>query len=261
MLSLMMPSVAFGKARQAAERALALAPDAAGAHAALALSRFGGDWDWDAAEEGFRRSLEIDPDLATSRVFYRWLLAVLGRDPAAIAEANQAVATSRSRFVHAGSALTYLMCHRYDEALVQVERCVERDPTYLYAILVRGQCFHLLRKYPEAHRDLGHAAELGQRAPHYLGLLGKSYGDAGLRDEAFAIVAELERMTRQTYVAPHCFVYVLYGLGERERALEFQERAYQDGAPPINYFTPFIRELFSLDPRHRDRLRQMRLNV
>jgi TolB-like protein/Tfp pilus assembly protein PilF len=261
MLSLMMPRVAFAKARTAAERALSLAPDAAAAHAELALSRFGGDWDWDAAEQGFRKAFDIDPDLASARVYYSWLLAVLGRDAAAIAEANQATASSQSRFVQAGSALTYVMCGRFDEALQQAERCVVRNPEYPYAILVRGQCYHLLKRYADAHRDLERVAELAGRAPHYLGLLGKSYGDAGLHDQARAIVAELEDLRQRTYVAPHCFVYVLYGLGERERALEFQEQAYQDGAPPINYFTPFIRELFSLDPRHRDRLRQMRLNV
>jgi TolB-like protein len=261
MLSLMKPKVAFQKARQAAERALMLSPNAAPAHAALALTQFGDNWDWDAAEAGFRRALEMDPSLSTSRVYYSWLLAMLGRDAAALAEADQAVATSRSRFVQAGAALTYIMAHRYEEALRQVEQCLERDPSYLYGILVRGQCHHMLKNYPEAHRDLGQAAELGRRAPHYLGLLGKSFGDAGLADEARAIAVELDAIAKHTYVAPHCYVYVLYGLGERERALEFQEQAYVDGAPPINYFTPFIRQLFSLDPRHRDRLHQMRLNV
>jgi TolB-like protein len=261
MLSLMKPRVAFQKARQAAERALLLSPNAAPAHAALALTKFGDNWDWDAAEAGFRRALDMDPSLATSRVYYSWLLAMLGRDAAALAEADQAVATTRSRFVQAGAALTYIMAHRYEDALRQVEQCLARDPSYLYAILVRGQCHHMLKNYPEAHRDLGRAAELGRRAPHYLGLLGKSYGDAGLGNEARAIAVELDEIAKHTYVAPHCYVYVLYGLGERERALEFQEQAYVDGAPPINYFTPFIRQLFSLDPRHRDRLRQMRLNV
>ena len=50
-------------------------------------------------------------------------------------------------------------------------------------------------------------------------------------------------------------------MGDRQGALEHQERAYEDGAPPLNYLTPFIRNLYSLDPLHRDRLHQMRLNV
>jgi len=261
MLSLMTPRIAFDKAEQAARRALALAPEAAMAHAALALARFGGAWDWEAAEAGFRRALELDPDLATARVYYSWLLAIVGRDATAFAEADRAVASSRSRFVHAAAVLTYIMGHRYDEALGRIEACVAADPAYLFAILVRGQCHHIMGSYAAAHRDLRQAADLGQRAPHYLGLLGKSYGDAGRHDDARAILAELDQLATRRYVAPHCYVYLLYGIGERTKAQEYQEQAYRDGAPPINYFTPFIRHLFSLDPRHRDRLRQMRLNV
>ena len=39
------------------------------------------------------------------------------------------------------------------------------------------------------------------------------------------------------------------------------EDAYRDGGQPLNYLSPYIRNLFSLDPGHRDRLRQMRLTV
>jgi TolB-like protein/tRNA A-37 threonylcarbamoyl transferase component Bud32/Tfp pilus assembly protein PilF len=261
MLSLMKPKVAFSKAETAAQRALTLAPDAAAAHAALALVRFGGAWDWDGAEAGFRRALELDPELSTARIYYSWLLAMQGRDSVAFSEADHAASLSRSRFVQAGAAVTYIMGLRYDEARRRIEECLKTDPSYLYGILVRGQCYHLLGDYATAHDDLLRAANLGHREPHYLGLLGKSYAEAGRHDDARAIIAELDGLASTKYVAPHCYMYVLYGLGERERALEFQEQAYRDGAPPINYFTPFIRHLFSLDPHHRDRLRQMRLNL
>ena len=34
---------------------------------------------------------------------------------------------------------------------------------------------------------------------------------------------------------PQCYVYIYAGLGERERALAYQEKAYEDGASPFNY--------------------------
>jgi serine/threonine protein kinase/Flp pilus assembly protein TadD len=261
MLSLMKPKVAFQKAEEAAQRALTLAPHAAAAHSALALARFGGYWDWEGAEASFRRALELDPELSTARIYYSWLLAMQGRDSVAFSEADHAVSLSRSRFVQAGAAVTYIMGQRYDEARTRIEECLAKDPAYVYGILVRGQCYHLLGDYATAHDDLLRAANLGHREPHYLGLLGKSYAEAGRHEDARAIIAELDGLATTKYVAPHCYMYVLYGLGDRERAMEFQERAYEDGAPPINYFTPFIRHLFSLDPHHRDRLRQMRLNL
>lgn len=261
LLSLMKPRVAFTKARLAAERALLLEPESATAHAALGLVRFGDDWDWTVAEEHLRRALDIDPDLAQVRIHYSWLLMLLGRESAAIAEATRAIATVRARFVMAGAAVTYFLAQRYDDAIALCSECLDGDPDYVLAIYQRGQCYHMKGMYPSAHADLARAAQLGRRAPFYLGLLGKSYGEAGLRERATEILHELDALRHQRYVAPHCYVYVFYGLGEREQALLHQEDAYRDGGQPLNYFSPFIRNLFSLDPTHRDRLRQMRLLV
>jgi tetratricopeptide (TPR) repeat protein len=260
LLSLMKPRVAFQKARLAAERALAIDQDMATAHAALGLVRFGDDWDWDAAETHFRRALDIDPDLASVRVHYSWLLMLLGREAAALTEASRAVAT-RARFVITGAALTYFLAGQNDEAVALCTECLEASPDYLFALYQRGQAYHMKGMYPSAHADLERAALIGGRAPFYTALLGKSYGEAGMRDKALDIVREFDEMQSRRYVAPHCYVYVYYGLGERERALLHQEDAYRDGGQPLNYLSPFIRNLFSLDPTHRDRLRQMRLSV
>lgn len=261
LLSLMKPRVAFQKARLAAERALAIDADMATAHAALGLVRFGDDWDWNAAEAHYRRALDIDADMAHVRVHYSWLLMLLGREAAALAEANRAVSMWGTRFVVAGAALTYFLAERYDEAIALCDECLATSPDYLFAIYQRGQCYHMKGMYPSAHAELERAAVLGQRAPFYTALLGRSYGEAGMRARALAIVKEFDEMATRRYVAPHCYVYVYHGLGERERALLHQEDAYRDGGQPLNYLSPFIRNLFSLDPTHRDRLRQMRLTV
>lgn len=261
LLSFMKPRVAFQKARLAAERALAIDPDLAAAHAALGLVRFGDDWDWSAAEAHYRRALDIDPDLASARVHYSWLLMLLGRESAALAEAQRAIATWRTRFVIAGAAVTHFLADRYDDAIALCDEALDGSADYVFALYQRGQCYHMKGMYPSAHADLERGAELGGRAPFYTALLAKSYGEAGMRDKALAIVRELDEAQHRRYVAPHCYVYVYHGLGEREKALLHQEDAYRDGGQPLNYLSPFIRNLFSLDPTHRDRLRQMRLTV
>jgi eukaryotic-like serine/threonine-protein kinase len=261
LLSLMTPATAFRQAELSAQRALALDEDLAAAHAALALVRFGGDWDWEAAEAGFRRALDLDGDLSSARVYYSWLLGLLGREAAALRTADDAVATSPSRGVLAGAALTYFMTGRTAEAIHRCNECLSRHPDYAFATYLRGQCHHMQGNYAAAHADLERAVTLGGRAPFFLGLLGKSLGEAGLHERAAGILEELDRIATRQYVAPHCYVYVLHGMGRREEAMKHQERAYRDGAVPLNYLTPFIRDLFLLNPHHRDRLRQMRLNV
>ena len=88
--SLMRPRVAFQMARRAAERALALDERSAMAHVELAMVRFGGDWNWEGAEQAFRRALQLTPDLAIAHAQYGWLLVLLGRADAAFAEAERA---------------------------------------------------------------------------------------------------------------------------------------------------------------------------
>jgi len=86
--SLVKPRDAFGRARQAAEKALSLDPALAEGHTSLALVRFGADWDFPGAEEEFRRALEIDPAQAYARIYYSWLLVLMGRADEAIGQAR-----------------------------------------------------------------------------------------------------------------------------------------------------------------------------
>jgi hypothetical protein len=85
-----------------------------------------------------------------------------------------------------------------------------------------------------SRRPRGSRARRGARQtrPFYLGLLGKSYGEAGDIDRARRILTALGDLARRQYVAPHCYVYILHGMGDRRARLEHQERAYEDGAPP-----------------------------
>jgi len=51
----------YGRAREAADRALLLEPNLAEGHAALGWIRMGHDWDWRGAEASFARALELAP--------------------------------------------------------------------------------------------------------------------------------------------------------------------------------------------------------
>jgi serine/threonine-protein kinase len=259
---LMKPSVAFGVAGQSAERALAIDDTLAAAHAELALTRFGGDWDWEGSEHEFRRAITLDPSHPLAHVYYSWLLMLLGRDDAAFSEARvgHTLAPS-SRLAAVGRAQTLYLARRYDEAIDLCAGCLRFDPNYVFATQLRGLSFLGKSMHREAIADLERSATLSNRTPFYLGLLGLGYGEAGMRQQAFSLVPELDRQARETYVPPQAYVFIYKGLGEREQALKYQERAYEDGASPFNYLTPSIRDLYALDPHQKKRLEQMRLSL
>jgi serine/threonine protein kinase/tetratricopeptide (TPR) repeat protein len=258
--SLIKPNLAFTVAGRAAERARAIDPTLGAALIEAAVAKFGGDWDWDGAEQAFRRGLALDGANATGHVYYSWLLMLLGRDDAACAEADRGLALApSSRFVAAARAQTMFLGSRYDDAIESCSECLRFDPDYPFALHIRGLCYLVKQARESAVRDLEHAASLSQRAPFYVGLLGRCYGEFGMREQALALVDELNGKDSDTYVPPQCFVFIYAALGERERALEYQEKAYEDGASPFNYLFPGIRALYALSPRHKKRLEQMRL--
>lgn len=260
--TVMKPKLAYAVARRSVARALEVNGGMAAAYLQLALVELGGEWDWDASEAAFRRALALEPDGASIRVCYSWLLTLLGREAAAFEEARAALAAApRSRFVMGGCATTHYLARQYDAAIALCTECLRVDPGYVGAFLIRGQSYELQGRVAEALADLERAAALTSDMPYFLGVLGHCYGLAGRRDRAQALLATLDRQSRERYVPPQCYVFIHAGLGDREQALAFQERAYEDGASPFNYLAPYIRDLYALDPRHKERLAQMRLAI
>ena len=258
--SLLKPNVAFQIAHRSLERALEIDETCASAYAELGLAKFGGDWDWEGSELDYRRALQLDPRCSVARVYYSWLLVLLGRDDAGLAEAETAYEQARSsRFIAAGRAQALYLAHRYDAAIAVCNECLSAHPDYPFALHLRAQCCRELSMHEQAQADLEHAAALANRAPFYLGVLGYWYGRMAMQAELHDVLAELDRQSGITYVPPQCYVYIYAGLGERQKALEYQEKAYEDGASPLNYLTPFIRDLYALDPHQQKRLEQMRL--
>jgi tetratricopeptide (TPR) repeat protein/TolB-like protein/tRNA A-37 threonylcarbamoyl transferase component Bud32 len=258
--ALIKPSLAFAVAGRAAEQALTIDPALASAFTEVGLARFGGEWDWEGAEQAFRRSLELDSTNPLAHVHYSWLLMLLRRDDAALREAAHAYALApSSRLVAGARAQTLYLGGRYEEAIALCDESLRADSQYVFSIHVRGLCHLATFNRPAAVADLEHAASLSRRAPFYLGILGRCYGEFGMREEAMALINELRAANQDTYIPPQCYVFIYAGLGERDRALEFQERAYEEGASPFNYLSPCIRALYALSPHHKKRLEQMRL--
>src|SRR5262249_41696605 len=181
---------------------------------------------------------------------------------AAFSEAHtgQQLAPS-SRLVSGARAQMLYVAQRYDEAIDACSECLRFDPGYVFATQVRGLSYLSQTRHEQARRDLEQSARLTERAPFYLGLLGLCYGAAGERRLALDLIDELNQQACSMYVPPQSYVFVYAGVGERGKALQFQEKAYEDGASPFNYLTSPVRELYALDPHHKTRLEQMRLSV
>jgi serine/threonine protein kinase/Tfp pilus assembly protein PilF len=119
------------KIRGYADKALALSPDLAEAHTALA-GAYWNEWKWSDAQKEYKRALELNPNLANAHHWYGLLLAWLGEYPdESIAQIKRAVELDplNLRF-NANIGQAYWLARKDQFALEQLQRTVELDPTF-----------------------------------------------------------------------------------------------------------------------------------
>jgi tetratricopeptide (TPR) repeat protein len=122
---------AYPKAKHAAEQALALDPTLAEAHNSSAYVTMHLNWDFAAAEQGFRRAIELKPGYATAHQWYSELLAFLGRHAEAIAEIRKALELDPlSAVMHHQAGQTYQQARQYDQAIVEYRNAIALLPEF-----------------------------------------------------------------------------------------------------------------------------------
>ena len=232
-----MPSKeAVVKEKEFAQKALELDPELPEAHLSLACA-LGGAFDWRNAQIEFDRAIELNPNLAWAYEIYAWFLGGLGRLDEAIAKDKKAIELDPLNSFFQ-SALAYFLYHarRYDDAIVQIKKTLELDPASTLGRHFLGCC--LLWKGDTA----GAIAEF-QRSKivvtgaWYQGLLGYAYAISGDRPKAEQMLRELEEMAKRQYVSSTAFADIHLGLGEREKALDWLDKSYQDQESACWYLT------------------------
>jgi TolB-like protein/Tfp pilus assembly protein PilF len=225
----MPPSEAGPKAKQAAEKALAIDESDARAHLALALVTHWYQWDWAAAESEFKRTIALSPNNTEAHTYYSWFLAPMGRNDEAVAEARRAEEAdplSPLASFSLGSVLVFV--RQWDQAIEQLHRAIELDPTYWFSHNFLGRAYEQKRKYPEAIAEFQRALEVEKDNGEIWAGLGYAYAVSGQKAEAQKILDHLKEMSTHGWVASYNFAVIYAGLGEKDQAFTLLEQAYKD---------------------------------
>jgi len=254
------PKEAFQRMEEAATKAIDKDPTLASAHGSLALVKLHRDWDWAGAEQHFRRALELNP----SNADIHHLLLVMRRDRESVTETERAVALDPfNPMLNACLGWHRLFAGEYDQAIEAATRALQIQPVNFWARMNLGWAYEQKAMYAEALTQFKAASE---QKPMSMGMssqmeetamanpmsmqmsaeaaritatradlvvlaiasLGHALGVAGDRSGARAVLDRLLRQREHGYVSPYDVALVYAGLGDKDQALDWLQRAYQE---------------------------------
>jgi TolB-like protein/Tfp pilus assembly protein PilF len=255
------PAESYGKAKTAARQALALDETLAEAHTALAYVLFRYDWKADDAFREFQRAIELNPNYPTAHHWYGESLTLAGRFDDGIAALRRAQELDPLSLVintDIGNACYY--ARRYDAAIEQLHKTLELDQNFAYAYFNLGLAHTMKGQYAEALTAFRRAQQLND-GPHLLANLAYCYAASGQRAEAVQLVKQMHEIAAQRYVSAYSFAVAYAGLGERDQALQWLEKSYQDHSSDVTYVKTEPRfDNLRADPRFGDLLRRIGLS-
>jgi TolB-like protein/DNA-binding winged helix-turn-helix (wHTH) protein/Tfp pilus assembly protein PilF len=259
---LISPQESYPKAEAAALRALEIDGTLADAHRRLGWCKLRFDWDWSGAESEYRRALQLNPSSAGAHWGYGKFLSFLGRMDEARAEikrARELDPLSSPPYWLMGDV--FYLSRQYDEAIEQLRKTIEifhlvEPDAGMHNLL--GRSYKGKGMFKEAIAEHEKAVALLPETPLYLGMLGNVYGLAGKKAQALKVLDQLKEQSKRKYVAPYDIALVYIGLGDKDQAFAWLEKAYQAHSNDMSNLKqdPMFDPLRS-DPRFQDLLRRM----
>ncbi len=231
------PREAFSKAKEAALKAIELDDTLAEAHASLGLLHYHYDWDWAAAEKEFKSALILNPQSAWSYALYSQFLGGMGRVEEANEQGRRALELDPLS-VTARWCLgwAFLSAGRSDEAIEELSKAMELDPNSAWARTFLGRAYLSKGMQQRAIKELETARRDGPDDVFVLGLLGYGYAVTGRRADALKILRRFDEIESHRYVSRAARVYVYAGLGDKDKAFEWLEKAYQERSDALAWF-------------------------
>jgi TolB-like protein/Tfp pilus assembly protein PilF len=257
-LAFVPPKEAYPRAKEAALKALQIDDTLAEAHASLAQVNVSQDWDWSGGEREFQRAIALNPDYAMAHFWYGWTLVNTGRVEESLTEMKRALELDPlSLEINWFLGAAFYFSRQYDQAIEQCRRTLELEPNFFPPRTFLGVAYVQKSMYKEGIAELEKAVAISH-SNMSLSFLGYGYAAAGRRLEAQKVLDQLNEISKEKYVSAFHRAIVCAGLGEKDQAFEWLEKAYEEHFIIVIKVYPAFDPLRS-DPRYQNLLRRMNL--
>ena len=244
----MPPRELMALAEKAARKGIALDDSLPEAHYALGRV-LEAELEISSAETEIRRAISLDP---TRSIYHRSLAYVLewaDRPEDVLAEARRALETDPlNPYAQVALAGAFAENRRVDEALAQLHRVASIQPPLQAVAFTSALCYANQQRLPEAIATLRPQAEAGD--PMFRAFLGYMLAQAGQRDEAKRILADLVARRERTGSGTFQIAVVHAGLGDSDQAFVWLDKSVDDRSIESVIMAPMFEDL-RRDPRFR----------
>ena len=193
--------------------------------------------------------------------WYALCLTAIGKPNEAVNEMKKARELDPlSTRINADLGMAYLSAKKYDEAIEQEKTTLELNPRASGAFWIRGMAYQQKNMFGEAIKDYQHALELSPNDQNYLAALGHVYASNGNPSAARNILDTLFALTKKEHVSPFFIALVYTGLNDKEKALEWLQKAYEEKSGSVRYLKmePRLQNLRN-DPRYTELMKKIGL--
>lgn len=225
---LLSPKEAMPKAKEAALKALSIEPNLADAHAALGQSLLN-EWEWAGVERQYKLAIELNANYARAHHYYAIYLRHMRRFEESLRESRIAQELDPiSATLKAAAAGTLYCAGRYDEAIEELNRTLEFDANFALAHYWTARIYVQKAMYEEAITEFERTMSVFGKNPEMFAHLGYVYALSGRSEAAQKVLDELEELSKKEYVPSYYRAIVCVGLGRKEQAFKWLEKAYQE---------------------------------
>jgi len=159
----------------------------------------------------------------------------MGRDDEAIAEARRGLQIDPLG-LNANLGSVFVFTHQWDKAIEQLRSSIDLDPNNWFDHYFLGRAYVQKGRFPEAIASLKQAISLGGTTEVWASL-GHAYAASGKRKEAQKVIEQLRELSVHEYVAPYNIAVIYAGLGEKDEAFVWLNRAFQERSYLLTYLT------------------------
>jgi len=256
---LVIPSEATPKNKAAAQKALELDDTLPEVHYKWAGIKTWSDWDWEAGEQAFKRALELKPNFAEALAYYSNLLCYMDRLDEALAMAERAQQLDPVNSVILSiSATPYEYLRRYDDVTEIYQTALQTSPNDFVALASLWADYYLKGMHEES-LESAKAAFTVMGMAEIADVMARGYDEGGYRGAMTSAAETLAELSKQTYISPYFIAETYVFAEDKDKAMEWLEKAHEMRDPMMPYVGSPIFDLLDDDPRYQDLLRRMNL--